>query len=176
MMKWFLPVILLLFFISTSAQASDDYYVTFEGRVSLTGSEPFIKILIHAEDDNYYTLSGPLVEELRDLSRFRVLVTGPVSTPIYPGTEGDMSVEKYTIKSPYHHEEKRWILGYLRRSRDQLVMVGNDQVIYRITNPEVLGTFKHEDRKALLIGSLEFTSKYSALFLVESFKILGLER
>lgn len=171
MKKGFWLLLLILFFTCSTALGDVVYYSTFEGRVSLTGSEPLIKVLIHV-GDQVYTLSGPLSGQLGNLSRFRVLVTGAVSKSIYPNTKGDMVVHDYTLINPFFSEEKNWVLGYLRRSLDQLVIIGRDQVIYTITNPQVLEHFTYVDGKALLMGQIEYGRSYTASLTIESFKIL----
>lgn len=172
-MQRILALLFLFLLLPCASYASDGYYATFEGRISLTGSEPLIKTIIHVGDGDLYTLSGSLAEELKALSRFRVVVTGRVSAPTYPSTEGHMLVEDYSLAPLTLDEGRHWVLGVLRRSGESFVMVGDNQVIYTISNPEVLDTFDHIDRRALLIGTMQCTGNYSATLHIESFKIIG---
>lgn len=171
-MRSFLLMLLLVTLFSGIAWAHEPYYATLDGRISLAGSEPLIKVLIQVGEEGLYTLSGPLSRELQSLSRFRVLVTGKISGALYPGTLGDMEVETYSLLDPYYGKERHWVLGSLRRCQEDLVLVGDDQVIYTLLNASVVGGFDGVNKRVLLVGVVEFTGNYAALLQVETFKFL----
>lgn len=172
-MRTFVLLSLVFFLFAGTVQASEAYYSTYRGRVFLTGSEPLVQVMIQAGDGSVYSLSGPLLAEMRQLSRFSILVTGKVSAAVYPNSQGNILVEAYSLAMSDSDAERGMVLGTLRRSRDQLVMVGDDQVIYLIENPEVLQYFTYMDSRALLVGMIVCSGHYEGLITITSFKILG---
>lgn len=171
-MRIFILVMIVVFLFANPSLASDTYYATYQGQISLVGSEPFIQVILSIGDRIAYTLSGPFVTELKHLSRFKVLLTGEVSPSRYPGTRGDIKVYIYSLLNPYGRAKGDWAVGYLRPSGTDLVVVGEDQVIYRVANPQVLEAFDYEHKKVLVVGVGEETGEYTATLRVETFKFL----
>ena len=77
-----------------SAQAET---ISVSGRVTVTGSEPHVMLVI-VTDDVHYELVGDLADELRRLQQRHVTVRGRIVRPAAPapGFPARLAVEAYT--------------------------------------------------------------------------------
>ena len=71
--------------------------ITVSGRVTVTGSEPHVMLVI-VTDDVHYELVGDLADELRRLQQRHVTVRGRIIRPAAPapGFPARLAVEAYT--------------------------------------------------------------------------------
>ena len=71
--------------------------ITVSGRVTVTGSEPHVMLVI-VTDDLHYELVGDLADELRHLQQRHVTIRGRVVRPALPapGFPARLAVEAYT--------------------------------------------------------------------------------
>ena len=69
--------------------------ITVSGRVTVTGSEPHVMLVI-VTDDVHYELVGDLADELRHLQQRHVTIRGRVVRPAAPGFPARLAVEAYT--------------------------------------------------------------------------------
>lgn len=72
--------------------------ITVTGRVTVTGSEPGVRLVIVTEAETY-ELTGAPAEELWGLQQRRVTVHGPVVRPAYgPGFPAQLRVDSYAVE------------------------------------------------------------------------------
>ena len=71
--------------------------ITVSGRVTVTGSEPHV-LLVIVTDDVHYELVGDLADELRHLQQRHVTVRGRIVRPALPapGFPARLAVKAYT--------------------------------------------------------------------------------
>jgi len=167
-------VALLMFLAIGLGIASSEYkeFVTLEGKLSLSGSEPLVKIMFSPEGKGPYTVSGPYAEELKHLSGARVKITGGLENSKFPGTKGNIDVIDYELKDPGVSEEIDWAWGLLQKTQKGMVLIGEDSVIYQLTNYQDLGFEKINNAKVILMGQITKPENYQALIKVESYKVL----
>ena len=146
-------------------------YVTLTGKISLTGSEPLVIPVITAEETSY-SLSGEYRGELRRLSGAEVKITGKIMKAVYPLTEGDLQVSDYRIMDPGSPQNLDWAAGELGRDCKGLVIVGDDQIIYRLENIEVFSLQEKVGSRLLIAGSIKAEKNHQVIMEVKSYKML----
>lgn len=168
-----LIIAISLCLISVNLVATENkYYATLKGKLRITGSEPFVKLMLISSADEVYSLSGDLATELRKIPDSVVRVTGEVSESTLPRASGDINVKNYTLIDPGYNQQAEWALGKIHDSKEGFVLVGEDQIIYSLINASDLNLSKYENSKILLIGDVEFHGDYCAEMKVEGYKIL----
>jgi len=168
----FLAAVLIVLLLPTVTSAPEHIsYITVEGRISLQGSEPLIEPVLITKEEKVYSLSG-LVEELKRLSGARVRVTGGLNKSRLPRTEGDIKVETYKLLDPGLKTDVSWAMGKIREAKKEVVLIGEDQVIYTLKELSVSQKEKLIGTKAVLIGTLCFHGRFKADIKVDSYKIL----
>ena len=146
-------------------------YVTVPGKLSLTGSEPLVVPIIIAEEIAY-SISGVQRKELMKLSGAEVKITGKLAKAVYPRTEGDIQVSSYRIIDPGLPRHLDWAAGELQIDCEGLVIVGDDQIIYRLDGVEKLSLPEKPGSRLLVAGNIKFREKYKAFMEVKSYKML----
>ena len=82
----------------TGADRTEPDPITVTGRVTVTGSEPGVRLVIVTEAETY-ELTGAPAEELWGLQQRRVTVHGPVMRPAYgPGFPAQLWVDSYAVE------------------------------------------------------------------------------
>lgn len=72
--------------------------ITVTGRVTVTGSEPEVRLVIVTEAETYELVGAP-AEELWDLQQRRVTVRGRVARAAYgPGFPAQLRVDSYAVE------------------------------------------------------------------------------
>jgi len=89
--------ILVLFLINFSGNVlatenNNSYFTTLEGKLIMSGSDPFVNVFIRTTKGKFYSLSGDYVSELKKLAGGTVRITGLVTKAKVPGTRGDIDL------------------------------------------------------------------------------------
>ena len=90
-----LSIIILLFLMilslsipAWSAENNKTFYTTLEGKLLMSGNEPFVNLLIKVNQCKAYSISGEYLSELKKLTGASIKITGLVQEPKVPGTSG----------------------------------------------------------------------------------------
>jgi len=169
-MLLFSIIFVFLFNMGLDAANEINYYTTITGEINSIGTGEVNKLVL-IKDKKIYTLSGNLIKELKQLRNIKVRITGGVASANYPDTDGDIDVIKYNIVKP--NNNKNWAFGKIYQSSENNVLIENNQVIYEISNLEILNVKNYKNKKFLLIGYTKFYSDYYAKLKISSFIIIN---
>jgi len=171
-MLLFSIIFVFLFNMGLDAANEINYYTTITGEINSIGTGEVNKLVL-IKDKKIYTLSGNLIKELKQLRNIKVRITGGVASANYPDTDGDIDVIKYNIVKPNNNNNnKNWAFGKIYQSSENNVLIENNQVIYEISNLDILNVKNYKNKKFLLIGSTKFYSDYYAKLKISSFIII----
>ena len=80
------------------AAPESEEMVAVTGRVTVTGSDPFVILVIVTDTDAEYELVGEHADALRELQQRYVTVSGRVVRPaVGPGYPAQLEVDSYTL-------------------------------------------------------------------------------
>lgn len=147
-------------------------YRTLEGEISLTGWEPFVEPILVTEDNDIYTISGEYREEIKKLSRMKVKVTGGVSSSYLPEVDGDIEAEIYSITGLDYGEDIEWVVGLVRETEKDIVLLGKNQVVYKLKKLADDTAQKLIGSKVVLMGEINSKKDYQAEMDVDGYIVL----
>ncbi|MGP3778184.1 hypothetical protein ACTWKD_05050 [Halanaerobium saccharolyticum] len=169
-------LLLMVIIISTPVLANENnksFFATLEGKLLMSGNEPFTNLLIKVNRYNSYSISGEYLSELKKLSGATIRITGLVQKSKVPGTAEDIKVIEYTIVSPKNNLKSNWSVGKIYSSESGYVLIGDDQIIYNLTNAEVLDLEVYEHTKVLLFGDIDYYNDFYADFSIQGYNVLS---
>lgn len=151
---------------------SESFFVTVEGKLILTGHEPFTNLNIKVNQDSYYSLSGEYLEELKNLTNTVVRITGIAKRPGPPHTIGKIEVLDYSLIQPKGNIRSSWIFGKMYKSSVGYILIDQDQTIYTLVNAEDLGLDRYTGSKILLFGNTNLYNQFYGEMKVEGYNLI----
>ncbi len=169
-------LILMVISISTTVVADDNnksFFTTLEGKLLMSGNEPFVNLLIKVNKYKAYSISGEYYNELKKLSGATIRITGLVQKSKVPGTSGEVKTIRYSIISPKENLRSEWAVGKIYSSESGYVLVGDDQIVYNLTNIENIDLKVYEQTKILLFGEIDYYNDFYADFNIQGYNLLS---
>lgn len=172
-----IAILLLVMIINISipafaAENNKSFFTTLEGKLLMTGNEPFVNLLIKVNQNKTYSISGEYISELKKLVGATVRITGLVKNSKTPGSSEDIKAIKYSIISPKENLKSDWAVGKIYSSESGLVLVGDDQIVYNLINIEVLDLKVYDQTKILLFGEIDYYNDFYADFSIQGYNVL----
>lgn len=173
MNKTIVLLLTLLFLLSLtfSLSAESVDIKTLEGKISTAGNPPLTYTLL-TENNEQYSISGDLEEQLANLDGSMVRVTAYINKAKHPQTANDLEVIDFSILDP-GFDERPVINGKIYSSNSRYFILSEEQVIYFIQNAAALDLKKavSENKSIIAAGPIDHYQKYKAEIYVESFKV-----
>lgn len=171
-------LVLFLIIISVSTLASADennnaFYTTLEGKLLMSGNEPFVNLLIKVNQSTTYSISGEYLRELKKLTGATTRITGLVKKSRVPGTSAEIEAIKYSIITPKDNLKLDWAEGRIYISESGYVLIGDDQIVYNLINLEDVGLEVSEKTKVVLFGEIDYYNDFYADFSIQGYNILS---
>lgn len=170
--------ILVLFLINFSGNVlanenNNSYFTTLEGKLIMSGSDPFVNVFIRTKKGKFYSLSGEYVNELKKLTGAAVRLTGLVTKAKVPGTRGDINLVDYKIIKPKKNIKKDWVIGKIYHSENGYVLIDKKQIIYELKNINIIDIENLENTKLLLYGEIEYGEEnFEAEIDIEGYNVI----
>mgnify|MGYP006293018519 CR=1 FL=1 len=170
----FVVLIVISSFTPVLASADNDtFYTTVEGKLFLSGAEPFVNLFLKVNQKTIYSLSGEDISELKNLSGATIRITGLVKDPRVPRSSGDLEVIKYFVIKPKDNLNSDWAIGRVFSSDSGYILIGQNQVIYKLNNFQDLDLEKYVQAKMLLFGDIEYFNQFYAEVDIEGYNVIS---
>ena len=161
-------LILLFFSISFVISAQEIDLKTLEGKVILSGSEPLTYAVLET-DLKKYSIGGEMVEKIKNLTGFKIKVSGVVLESERPQIDAKLNVLNFNIIDP-GFKYRPWIKGKIHHIGCSLFILNSEHIFYEIENIEQFDFEKDSGKDIIAAGIIEQKEQNKAKIYIESYR------